>query len=191
MISEDWQAAWQPVIDAVGNDFGDGEIIEGADAVDPSALRRYLEPLEFDCPLHYDAQVARRQGYPGIVAPLASTITFAVPPMWTPGQAPIFTSDERNAQPEGVTGRRLLTGLEPPHTGYFAADFEIDYLLPVVLGDRLARTGVKLVGCQPKQTGVGRGAFMTWAYEVQNQRSEAVARFRVTMYVYSSRPAEG
>jgi hypothetical protein len=85
--------------------------------------------------------------------------------------------------------RRFLTGLEPPHTGYFAADFEVDLLLPVVLGDRLTRSGMKLVSCRPTETSVGRGAFMTWEWEVRNRRSEPVARFRNTMYVYS--PHEG
>jgi hypothetical protein len=189
-MSDDWQAAWQPVIDAVGTEFGDDEI-EGADAVDRSAVRRYLEPLEFDCPLHYDDGVARAHGYPGTIAPLASYITFAVPALWKPGQSPVFASAGRDAQPEGIKGRRFLTGLEPAYEGYFAADFEIEYLLPVVLGDRLSRTRQTLVSCLPRETKVGRGAFMTWAYDIQNQRSNVVARFRTTMYVYSPRAAEG
>ena len=185
MSAEAWEAAWQPVIDAVGRDFGGGEVIEGADAVDASALRRFLEPLEFDCPLHHDEQVAREHGYPGRIAPLASYFTFVAPALWRPGDEPVFTSEARDAQPEGVAVRRFLTGLEPPHGGYYAADFEVEPLLPVVIGDRLTRSGLKLVACRPKETSVGRGAFMTWEWEVRNQRGEAVARFRNTMYVYS------
>jgi hypothetical protein len=177
MTTGDWQAAWQPVVDAVGTDFGEGEVVQGADAVDLSALRRFLEPLEFDCPLHHE----------GGVAPLSSYFTFVAPPIWRPGGMPVFTSDERDAQPEGVAVRRFLTGLEPPHTGYFAADFEVEPLLPVRLGDRLSRTGMRLVGCEPKETSVGRGAFMTWEWEVRNQRTELVCRFRNTMYVYEAR----
>jgi hypothetical protein len=176
-VTNDWQAAWQPVVDAVGTDFGEGEAIEGADAVEPSALRRFLEPLEFDCPLHQDDGVA----------PVSSYFTFVAPAIWRPGDAPVFTSDERDAQPEGLAVRRFLTGLEPPHSGYFAADFEIEPLLPVTLGDRLSRTGMRLVSCTPKETSVGRGAFMTWEWEVRNQRAETVARFRNTMYVYEVR----
>jgi hypothetical protein len=185
-----WQDAWQPVVDAVGTDFGGGDAIEGADAVDASALRRYLEPLELDCPLHHDERVAREHGYGGVVAPFSSYFTFVAPPMWRPGSSAVFTSDERDAQPQGVAVRRFATGLEPPYTGYFAADFELDLLLPVVLGDRLARAGMTLVSCSPKETSVGRGAFMTWEWEVRNQRSEAVARFRNTMYLYNPHPAE-
>jgi len=184
-VTENWRAAWQPVIDAVGTDFGGGDVVEGADAVDASALRRFLEPLELDCPLHHDERVARAHGYPGVTAPFSSYFTFVAPPIWRLGDPPVFTSDERDAQPEGIAARRFLTGLEPPHTGYFAADMEVEPLLPVVLGDRLTRSGMKLVSCRPKETSVGRGAFMTWEWEVRNQRDETVARFRNTMYVYS------
>lgn len=190
-MAEDWERAWQPVIDAVGTDFGDGESIEGADAVDASALRRFLEPLEFDCPLHHDERVAREHGYPGVIAPLASYFTFSAPPIWEPGRPPVFTSDDRDAQPEGSAVRRLLTGLEPPHTGYFAAEFEVEPLLPVVLGDCLSRSGMTLVSCRPKETSVGRGAFMTWEWEIRNQRAEVVARFRNTMYVYNPHAGGG
>jgi hypothetical protein len=176
-VTSDWRAAWRPVVDAVGTDFGQGEVIEGADPVDRSALRRFLEPLEFDCPLHHDDGVA----------PLSSYFTFVAPPIWRPGDAPVFTSDERDAQPRGIAARRFLTGLEPPHDGYFAADFEIEPLLPLTLGDRLSRTGMKLVACEPKETSVGRGAFMTWEWEARNQRDEVVCRFRNTMYVYESK----
>jgi hypothetical protein len=179
-----WEEAWRPVVDAVGRDFGGGEAIEGADAVDASALRRFVEPLELDCPLHHDERVAREHGYPGVVAPFSSYFTFVAPPLWRSGDAPVFTRDERDAPPEGITMRRFATGLEPPYTGYFAADFELELVRPAVLGDRLSRTGMTLVSCTPQETSVGRGAFMTWEWEVRNQRSEAVARFRNTMYLY-------
>ena len=119
-----WEEAWQPVVDAVGTDFGASESIEGADAVDASALRRFLEPLELDCPLNHDERVAREHGYDGVVAPFSSYFTFVAPPIWRPGDPPVFTGDERDAQPEGVSVRRFATGLEPPYAGYFAADFE-------------------------------------------------------------------
>jgi hypothetical protein len=182
-----WEDAWQPVVEAVGRDFGGGEVIEGADAVDPSALRRFVEPLELDCPLHHDEQIAHEHGYPGVVAPFSSYFTFVAPPLWRPGGQPVFASDERDAPPEGIAARRFATGLEPPYTGYFAADFELELLAPVVLGDRLHRTGMKLVACTPKETSVGRGAFMTWEWEVRNQRNEVAARFRNTMYLYNTR----
>ena len=189
MAEEDWQATWQPMVEAVGRDFAPDEVVWGADPIEASAVRRYLEPLEFDCPLHYDEAAARAHGYDGVVAPNTSLLTFALPALWQPGEA-IFASAERDAQPtrSPVTGRR--TALEPPTTGYFATDFEMDYLRPVVVGDRIGRRGARLVACAPKETTVGRGAFLTWESEMVNQRGEVVARLRLGTYRYQPYPEQ-
>ena len=56
---EGWEEAWQPVIDLIGEDFSEGEQISSADNVERTSIRRYLEPLELGCPLHYDEAVAK------------------------------------------------------------------------------------------------------------------------------------
>ena len=183
-----WQQAWLPLIDAVGTDFGQGTFRAGPDAVEVGALRRFCEPLEFGCPLHHDAAAARRHGYAGVVAPVSAIVTFTIPPLWRPGEPPVFTSPGRNAQPArtGLGPRR--TGLEPETTGYFAAETGADYLAPVEVGDRLRRTGDLLLSCVPKQTRVGRGAFVTWQSQIRNQRDVVVARLRSTSYSYVPHP---
>ncbi|NMV38084.1 MaoC family dehydratase [Ralstonia insidiosa] len=183
----DWRAAWQPMIDAVGRDFDDKPVAFVADPIERSAIRRWLEPLEFDCPLHYDADAARAYGYAGIVAPTSALPTFALAPMWQPGDV-LFTSDERDAQParSAVTG--VLTGLEPPTSGYFATNVDIEYLRPAIVGDLLARRGARLVACEPKETKVGRGAFITWESDIINARMEVVARTRTTFFRYNPPP---
>lgn len=183
-MDDDWKAAWQPMVDAMGQDFSDGQVMEGADEISAATVRRYLEPLEFDCPLHYDAAVAREYGYETIVAPATSIQTFSLPPMWRPGQT-IFKSAERNAQPDTGTLAGLRTPIEPPTTGYFATDYEVEYLVPVLVGDRLRRRGAKLVACLPKETKVGRGAFLTWEVNFINQRNEIVARAKTTWLRYN------
>lgn len=57
-----------------------------ADPIERSAVRRYLEPLEFDCALHYDPGFARLHGYEDVVAPVSALSTFAMGPMWCPGE---------------------------------------------------------------------------------------------------------
>jgi acyl dehydratase len=183
-----WARAWQPMIDAVGTEFGDGVAQQGPDAVEQGAVRRFAESLEFGCPLHYDRAVARRHGYRDVVAPVSSIITFTIAPLWRPGEPPVFTSPERDAQPSRSGLGPRLTGLEPATTGYFAAETGLDYLAPAVVGDRLARVGNLLVSCVPKETSVGRGAFITWQYEIRNQHAEAVARVRSTAYSYVPHP---
>jgi acyl dehydratase len=186
-MADDWQDAWQPMIDAVGTDFSDGAVRMGADDVEMSGIRRFVEPLEFDCPLHYDEAVAKAHGYPGVLAPCSSVTTWTIPPMWTPGAAPVFTSAERDAQPERspVTGTTARPTPAPPTTGYFATDIEIEYVQPVVVGDRLTSSGRRLVSVVPKETSVGRGAFLIWESEVRNQRGELVAKMRNGLYNYN------
>lgn len=185
-MDEDWTAAWQPLITAIGTDFGGETEAWGADAVEQSTIRRFLEPLEFDCPLHFDKATAEQYGYRDVLAPVSSLVPHALPPLWQPGQH-VFTSAERNAQPTyspvALSGGPMQA-LMPPSPGFFATDIELDYLQPVVLGDRLCMRGRKLLSCTPKETSVGRGAFLTLESEIINQRREVVARLRTGMYYY-------
>ena len=176
------------MIDAVGTEFGGGDPRPGPDAVEAGAVRRFTEPLEFGCPLHCDRAVARRHGYRDVVAPVSSIMTFTIPPLWRPGEPAVFTSPDPNAQPDRTVLGPRRTGLEPKTTSHFAAETGADYLAPVIVGDRLARVGNLLVSCIPKETSVGRGAFVTWQYEIRNQRGEVVARVRTTSYSYLPHP---
>lgn len=186
-MGDDWKAAWQPVIDAVGTDFGEDAEIWGADEVEKGFIRRFLEPLEFDCPLHYDKTVAEQYGYSDILAPCSSLMSLALPPLWRPGRR-IWTSAERNAQPAyspvASSNNEAMQKILPDAPGFFATDLEIDYLRPVVVGDRVRTRGRKLLSCVPKETSVGRGAFLTWESEILNQRGELVARTRLGVYLY-------
>jgi hypothetical protein len=130
-MDEDWKQVWQPVVNVIGQKFG--SLMTGADDVSAAAIRRYLEPLEFDRALHCDAEVAREHGFDDIVAPNTSVHTFLLPPMWQPGQS-IFNSGERNAQPESALLAGIRAPQEPPTTGYFATDFEVEYFRPVTVG---------------------------------------------------------
>ena len=179
-----WTDAWAPLVAAVGSEAKTGEPIAGADPVELGSLRRFCEPLEFDCPLHFDEETAKAHGYPGVIAPYASYMTYAISPLWSPGDEPIFVDEERDSQPRGSAIRPPATGFEPPYSGFFATDFEIEFTAPVLVGDRLARAGTLLVECTLKETSVGRGAFTTWERRYENQRGEPVALVRIGMYLY-------
>jgi hypothetical protein len=185
----DWKARWQPLVDAVGREALD-DPRPGADPVEASTIRRWLEPLELTCPLHTDAAVARAHGYADIVAPAAAVMMYALPAMWNGGEPPIFTTAERNSQPERrPTAPRM--GVEPDVAGHFATDFELELLEPVVVGDRLRWTARRLVGCELKETRVGRGAFCKWVSEILNQHGVTVARIRLGTYIYDPHLQDG
>lgn len=184
MTDAPWQDAWQPLIAEIGKEFGSADTLWGADTVEAGAIRRYLEPLEFDCPLHDDADFARQQGYDQIIAPYTAIPSLAVPPYWVPGQQ-LFTHAGRDSQPQIQSLQPPLPAAAPPFSGYFATDVEFDFLRPVEIGERLGKRGRRLLDCQPKQTQVGRGAFCTIESDFVSDRGDIVARMRVSLFCYN------
>jgi hypothetical protein len=180
-----WQDDWRPLIDAVGTQFGDDTISWGADAVELGTIRRYVEPLEISSPLHYDADVARAHGHPDVIAPYTQIMSYAVAPMWRPGEPTLYDSDDPDAQPARSPINNEDMPLGPKTTGFFATDISMDFVRPVVLGERVGRRGRRLVSCTPKQTSMGQGAFITWESELVTDNGEVVAYVRTGTYAYN------
>lgn len=180
-----WQDEWQPLVDAVGREFGDGTVAFGADAVEVGAIRRYLEPLEIDSPLHYDADAARAHGYPDVIAPYTAVMPFSVPAMWQPGEPTLYDDPGHDAQPARSPINNQDMPLGPPTTGFFATDVEIDFVRPLVVGERVGRRGRRLVSCAPKETSMGRGAFLTWQAELVTDGGDIVGYVRTGSYAYN------
>lgn len=187
---QDWKSEWKPVIDAIGRDFADGEITWGGDPVERGAIRRYLEPLELDCALHTDPEVARAAGHADVTMPATGVIAWTIPAAWTPGQV-LFDSDDRDAQPVHTAINNQGMPIGPRTTGFFGTDIEVDFVRDVVAGEHLGRRGRRLVACTPKETAVGRGAFMTWESEIVTLELEVVGRIRIGTYAYVPHPKEG
>lgn len=187
MRADEWERAWRPVLAAVGNEVapaGD----PGTEIVEAETIRRWCEPLEFDCPLHHDAAVAQAHGHGDVVAPYTAVSTYAMTPLWSPGTPPLFREAGPNAQPaRAPLGFIELPGA-PATTGFFATDVEYSYTRPPRAGDRLRRGPRILTSCIPKQTTVGRGAFVTIAYAINDQHGEVVARCQTTFYYYNPLP---
>jgi hypothetical protein len=187
-MTDDWKAAWKPVVDAVGRDFAPDRTRWGADPVEHGAIRRYLEPLELDCALHTDPEVARRHGFDDVTMPYTGVIAWTIEKAWAPGQT-LFDSAERDAQPVHTPINNQEMTLGPETAGFIGTDVEIDFLRPVVAGERLGRRSNRLVSCRPKETSIGRGAFMTWESDVVTTTGEVVARIRIGTYAYVPKEA--
>ncbi|WP_246516462.1 FAS1-like dehydratase domain-containing protein [Salicibibacter cibarius] len=119
-----------------------------------------------------------------MIAPYSSLLTWTIAAHWYPGEK-IFTSSDRNAQPARNPVGGVQTDLEPQTTGFFATDIEFDYLQPVKVGDWLCNNGNVLLSCAPKETKVGRGAFLVWESTICNQHGEEVAKMRIGTYKYN------
>ena len=184
-MSEDWTQAWQPTVDVVGQDFSGGIESTAIDEIERATIRRYCEPLEFSCPLHYDEEVARAHGYAGILAPHSGvSSTWIDPGIWRPGEGTRYPLAHQHVDIPRVRGPVMPEPPEAPTTAGFATDIEIEYHQPPVVGDRLTVKGRELMSCLPRETRVGRGAFMIWQRQVVNQRGELVALLRNGGYRY-------
>jgi 3-methylfumaryl-CoA hydratase len=168
-------ATWEEAEALVGTVLAEWE---GADAVSLADIRRRLEVVQLDCPLHYDEAVAREAGYDAIVSPAAMLRTWATPAYWAPGDAP--------------TGAQALyapvpaTRIPAPGDRMFATNSKTTHLLSVHPGDRISGTAV-LQSLTRKATSVGEGAFMVVATEFRNQRGEVVARDELTVFRFTEK----
>lgn len=185
----DWMRAWDDMIALVGTDLSDGRIRWGADVIEPGTVRRFAEPLELDSPIHHDEATAREHGYEGLVVPYTSLLPYTLPAMWKPGTPTLFTDDDRDAQPARSPINNADPGPAPRTRGYFATDIEIDFLRPVIAGERLGTRGRRLLSCTPKETSVGRGAFSTFESDIVSDRGDVVVRMRTGTYAYDPHPA--
>ena len=181
----DWTLAWQPLVDRVGATLDGDDVRFGLDAVELGAIRRWLEPLEFDCALHRDAAVARAHGWRGVIAPYTSLWAFIMPIVWQPGDPPTYADAERDTQPwHGSLSDEDFPGA-PPTTAMFGTGISMEFIRPLHLGERVGAGPRRLVTCVPKQTRVGRGAFITFDRHVVTGDLEPVCRVESEVYLYN------
>ena len=184
-MADEWQDAWQGTIDAVGGDFSGGVQSTAIDQIELGAVRKLLEPLELDCPLHYDAETAQQHGYRNVLAPVAGiSSTWLDSGLWQPGMGSRYPQAHPHVDIPRTRGEEMPEPPLPETTAAFATDIEIEYFEPAVVGDRLTVRGRKLLSCLPRETRVGRGAFMVWEREVVNQDGDLVALLRNGGYSY-------
>jgi hypothetical protein len=127
--------------------------------------------------------VAREHGYPDVTMPYTGVIAWTLPAAWRPGET-LFDSDDRDSQPVRSEINNADMPIGPKTTGFFGTDIELDFVRPVVAGERIGRRGRKLLSCSPKETAVGRGAFLMWESDIVTSEGEVVARLRVGTYAY-------
>jgi len=187
----DWTADWQTLIDRIGTHLDGSEIQFGPDPVEASHIRQYLEVLELDCQLHYDRAVAQEHGWPDVTAPYTSAWSFVFPPSWAPGWSSAYRGTGRDEQPGTGAMQREALPFAPPTTHTFGTNASYEFTRPPIVGDRVGMTGRFLLGCVPKQTRVGRGAFVTVSRQLVTQHDELVCAMEMEMYLYNPLPVSG
>lgn len=187
LIRENWQREWDGLVDLVGKPSPE-PVRWAVDRVERGAIRRYLEPLEFDCPLHYDTAVAQKHGYADVVAPYTSVLSWGGQGHWKPGQQ-LYTSSDRNFSPPVAALPR--TGVPERATEVFATDLGIEFARPLAVGDRVGGAGQVLTGVALKETRVGRGAFIKYSSEILDENESVVANTHLGLFIYEPHPIGG
>ncbi len=154
---------------------------EGVDEVTRNDIRRKIEVYCFDCPLHYDEDVARAHRYRTIIAPAGMAPLWAMPAYWSPGEPSIFAP----GLPEKNGSVRL--DIPTPFSKGFNSSAEVEHFEPLYPGDRLRGTS-KLIEINPKRTRLGDGVFLTSETRLSKQTGELVAIQRNTGYRYNPLP---
>lgn len=150
----------------------------GADPVSTSDIRRRLEVLAWNAPIHYDEAAARRAGYRGIVSPATMVITLVLPAYWQPGDPRPEPGDPL------LLPRFALRQIPAPGGALFATECATRYLEPVYVGDRVSGE-VRFVAFTRKKLRIGDGAFMTAETRYSNQHGAVVAVEEITVFRYT------
>lgn len=160
----------------------------GIEPVEQSTIRRQMEVLEMDCPLHFDEAVAKQQGYDGVFAPPHMVQTFQVSSLWEPGMTSIWTTDDPHFTVAGTGRAGKVEKVPTAGTAGFVTDLEVEFLKPLYLGDKVTQVSQTLLDVNPRKTRVGDGAFSTYESFYENQRGERVSRQKMTLYSYVPNP---
>ncbi|MFF5257930.1 MaoC family dehydratase N-terminal domain-containing protein [Actinomadura viridis] len=196
MTEAGWEAAWRPLGERIGTEIDEPGIRYGPDPVETGAIRRWLEVLEFDCALHRDADVARAHGWAEVIAPYTSMWTFILPAVWEPDERPTFDGGSRNARPWRSAISDDVFPDAPPTSGMFGTGISIEFERPLYVGERAGSGPRRLLDCVPKETRVGRGAFMTFDRHVYavggrgaaSDEPEPICRVEAQLYLYDPIP---
>lgn len=158
--------SWEETESHLGKEVGTSK---GPDAVEKGSIRRWLEPKEFACDIHTDADAAIAAGYDGIVAPASMVFTYGIAPYWQPGDEPAQVDDEPTQIQIPV-----IFDVPAPCDKSFATSIEVEFFEPLYVGDKVSCTS-KLVDIKHKELKVGKGAFLRQEDTYTKQTGEVVA----------------
>ena len=168
------QGTWEDAEALVGTTIG---VVRGADPVSAADIRRKLEVIGWDCPLHTDPAVAREHGHPDVPAPASMVRVWAMPPYWRPGKPRIRT--------ELMTTPLVAASVPGEGDTMIATKIRVEHVGDLYPGDTVWGETV-LRGVTRKTTRVGPGAFLTVETTYRNQREEVVSIETVSLLRYQS-----
>lgn len=173
--------SWEETEALLGKEVGRSV---GPDPVEQGSIRRWLEPKEFACEIHTDAETARAAGYEDIVAPASMVFTYGIAPYWQPGDKPAKIDDEATQIQIPV-----IFDVPAPCDKSFATSIEVEFFEPLYPGDVVSCTS-KLVDIKHKELKVGKGAFLRQQDTYTKQNGDVVAVSYLDIFRFVAPPKE-
>lgn len=170
---------WEDAEALVGKEISRSQ---GIDSVNLPDIRRRLEVLTWDSPIHYDAAVAESVGYKGVVSPVTMVVTWCLPAYWTPGDPKPKPSDPV------LVPFYPFPSIPAPGTALFASGCKVKYYHPVYPGDTISSRST-LLSVTRKQLKIGDGAFMVVRTDYYAGSDEPVATEEMTVFRYTPNEA--
>ncbi len=170
----------EEILKEVGQPFGAETPLEAPDPVNLPMIRHWVDAMADFNPIYLDEAAARAVGHSGVVAPPAMLQTWGM-------QRPLIEGiAERGGTAQPVTGESPLTRLAAAgYTGTLATNSELEFDRYLHPGDRLSYRGVLESISERKTTGLGRGYFVTWVTEYEDQTGAPVGRQRFRIYKFA------
>jgi uncharacterized OB-fold protein/acyl dehydratase len=160
-----------------------GPPMEARDEVNQAMIRHWTDAVGDDNPVYVDDEVARANGFPGVIAP--PTMLQAWIMRGYRSQPGGSWRAERDASGRASAQEELFEVLDAAgFTSVVATNCDQEYVRPVVLGDRLSVSSVIESVSPEKHTGLGDGHFVTTRLEYTDQHGDLVAtmRFRILRF---------
>jgi acyl dehydratase len=155
----------------------EGSRIVAVDDVCKPMIRHWCEAMQDGNPLYTDEEYARKSKYGGIIAPPTMLLTWTMPPLWPPRQQPPHPFEKFLARMD-----------KAGFYGILITNVAQKYLRPVFPGDHINFT-YKVTDVSPeKQTGLGKGHFVTTTFIFNNQKGETVGTQSLTVLKYRIGP---
>jgi 3-methylfumaryl-CoA hydratase len=166
---------WEDAEALVGKQIGHSR---GIDPVNLPDIRRRLEVLAWDSPIHYDEAAARSVGYDGIVSPTTMVVVWCLPAYWTPG--------DRTPKPDDpvLMPYYPFPSIPAPGTALFAVGCKTKYYAPMYPGDIISSRAT-LISVTRKRLKIGDGAFMVVRTNYYSELDTPIATEDMTVFRYT------
>ena len=147
---------------------------EALDEVCKPMIRQWCAAMQDANPLYTDEEYAKNSKYGGIIAPPTMLLTWPMPPLWPPREDPPHPFE------------LFLEKLDKAgYLGIIVTNVSQKYYKPLFPGDKVNYTYKVTDISAEKQTGLGKGFFVTAGFDFKNQNGETIGTQSFTVLKYS------